>query len=144
MIQIRTILSACLLTACAALPASALAQADKTPAEVAVEQPPEEKPAPYDEQLGRLSEILGSVHYLRNLCQSTEEDDWRTAMQQLLETETKSEPKRKERLTASFNRGYRSFASVYTDCTASARVAEERYRIEGATLATEIAARFGN
>ncbi|WP_181315812.1 TIGR02301 family protein [Rhizobium sp. JAB6] len=103
-----------------------------------------EQPAPYDQQLSRLSEILGSIDYLRNLCSPTREDGWRGDMQQLLDTETKSEPKRREKLTAAFNRGYRSFASVYTNCTPQARLAEERYRNEGATLATEITARFGN
>ena len=103
-----------------------------------------EQPTPYDDQLLRLSEILGSVNYLRNLCSPATEDDWRVGMQQLLDTETKNEPKRKEKLTAAFNRGYRSFASVYTNCTPQAVVAEERYRNEGATLATEITARFGN
>ena len=105
---------------------------------------PSQAVAPYDERLARLSEILGSVHYLRNLCNPGKEDEWRTAMQQLLEKETANEPKRRERMTAAFNRGYRSFASVYTNCTPAAIIAEERYRIEGATLATEIAARFGN
>ncbi|MDE1997125.1 MAG: TIGR02301 family protein [Rhizobiaceae bacterium] len=102
------------------------------------------QPAPYDDQLSRLAEILGSIHYLRNLCNAGKEDAWRSSMQQLLDVETKDEPKRKEKLTAAFNRGYRSFASVYTDCTPQAIVAEERYRNEGATLATEITARFGN
>ncbi|MGO7815313.1 DUF2385 domain-containing protein, partial [Rhizobium ruizarguesonis] len=37
-----------------------------------------------------------------------------------------------------------AFASVYTDCTTAAIVAEERHRNEGATLATEITSRFGN
>ena len=58
--------------------------------------------------------------------------------------EAGSEQARKERLTAAFNRGYRSFASVYASCTEQAVVAEQRYRNEGATLATEITARFGN
>jgi uncharacterized protein (TIGR02301 family) len=47
-------------------------------------------------------------------------------------------------LTAAFNRGYRSFAAVHTACTDAALTAAERYRNEGATLATEIASRFGN
>lgn len=101
-------------------------------------------PAPYDDQLLRLSEILGSVHYLRHLCAPNAQEDWREKMQQILDAETKGEPTRKERLTAAFNRGYRSFASVYTDCTQQAITAEERYRNEGATLAAEITARFGN
>ncbi|CDZ30490.1 TIGR02301 family protein [Neorhizobium galegae] len=103
----------------------------------------EEKPAPYDLQLTRLAEVLGSIQYLRTLC-GAPTSEWRSSMQQLLDADTGTEPKRRERLTAAFNRGYRSFAAVHTSCTDAARTAEERYRIEGATLATEIAARFGN
>lgn len=99
---------------------------------------------PYDEKLSRLSEVLGSVSYLRTLCKAEKSADWRQSMQQLIDSEAKDEPKRKEKFTAAFNRGYRAFASVYTDCTPAAIVAEERYRIEGATLATEITSRFGN
>jgi len=111
--------------------------------------PPEEAApqvviVPYDDKLARLAEILGSVHYLRTLCKAPGADEWRTDMQQLLDSETNGEQQRKEKLTAAFNRGYRAFASVYTDCTQAAIVAEERYRNEGATLATEITSRFGN
>jgi uncharacterized protein (TIGR02301 family) len=134
--------------ACAFLAAATTGFAQPAATAGAEGQPPAadnaERPAPYDEQLFRLAEVLGSVHYLRNLCSPGKEDEWRAGMQQLLDAETKDEPKRKERMTAAFNRGYRSFASVYTDCTAQAIVAEERYRNEGATLATEITARFGN
>ncbi|GEM_PF-362277 len=127
----------------AAFPAAAQPAAGAPPAQAA-DGGNAERPAPYDEQLSRLSEILGSIDYLRNLCNPARDDGWRGDMQRLLDTETKSEPKRKERLTAAFNRGYRSFASVYTNCTPQALVAEKRYRNEGATLATEITARFGN
>jgi len=112
--------------------------------------PPQEEVAPqvvivpYDDKLARLAEILGSVHYLRTLCKAPGADEWRTDMQQLLDSETNGEQQRKEKLTAAFNRGYRAFASVYADCTQAAIVAEERYRNEGATLATEITSRFGN
>ncbi len=113
-------------------------------AEPATEAAPAvEKPAPYDDSLMRISEILGSVHYLRNLCKGGEEE-WRDSMQKLIDVETENEPQRKSRLTAAFNRGYRSFASVYTRCTPQAVAAEEKYRAEGATLSAEIVARFGN
>ncbi|RYC17812.1 TIGR02301 family protein [Ciceribacter ferrooxidans] len=105
---------------------------------------PQEKPAPYDSQLIRLSEVIGAVQYLRNLCSGSSEPEWRRQMEKLLETETAGEPKRRERMVAAYNRGYRSFASVYTTCTPSAVTAAERYRAEGATLATEIATRYGN
>jgi uncharacterized protein (TIGR02301 family) len=112
---------------------------------VTVPPPPEvEKPTPYDDRLGRLSEIVGAVHYLRNLCNASGEPEWRQSLQALLDAETKEEPKRRARLTAAYNRGYRSFAAVYTSCTSAALRAEENYRNEGATLATEITARYGN
>ncbi|UPA25472.1 TIGR02301 family protein [Shinella oryzae] len=129
-----------------ALATPALAQKAKGDASAATPATPtvEEKPAPYDERLERLSEILGAVHYLRNLCLGQAEDNWRADMQRLIDMEAAGEPKRQEKLTAAFNRGYRSFAAIYTACTDSAVVAEQRYRNEGATLATEITARFGN
>lgn len=117
--------------------------------------PPE---VPYDDRLIRLSEIVGSVHYLQTLCRtepasdaddgqeagpSNEVSDWRDLMEQLIAAEA-PEAARSARLTAAFNRGYRSFASVYTRCTPSAEAARARYRSEGATLASEIIARFGN
>ena len=67
-----------------------------------------------------------------------------TSMQDLLDKEAGNEAQRRARMTAAFNRGYRTFASVYTACTAAAVVADERSRAEGATLASEITARFGN
>lgn len=132
-----------LLLTLMAAPAGAQKQSAAPASGPAVTIPAEEKPAPYDGQLLRLAEILGSVHYLRTLC-GADSADWRSSMQTLLDAETLNEPKRRERLTASFNRGYRAFAGVHSSCTPAARQAEERYRNEGATLAAEIAARYGN
>lgn len=134
---------------CALAPSAATAQSAAPKAETQPQGPegtPEtfEKPAPYDEQLARLSEIIGAVHYLRNLCDKQGEPEWREAMQALIDAETATEPKRRARMVAAYNRGYRSFASVYTSCTPSAIAAEGFYRNEGATLAVEIAARYGN
>jgi uncharacterized protein (TIGR02301 family) len=124
--------------------APAFGQQKKAAEEPAAEQPPAvEKATPYDSRLIRLAEILGSVHYLRNLCKGGE-TEWRRMMEELLAEETKNESQRAARLTAAFNRGYRSFAATYVKCTPQAIAAEETYRAEGATLATEITARFGN
>jgi uncharacterized protein (TIGR02301 family) len=119
-------------------------QAGAQPAVKSVAPPPEEKPAPYDNQMARLSEILGAVQYLRTLCPATGSEEWRKSMSDLLAADTANEPQRKQRMTAAFNRGYRTFAAVHTACTPAAIAAEEKYRIEGATLAQEIASRFGN
>jgi uncharacterized protein (TIGR02301 family) len=99
--------------------------------------------APFEASLMRLSEVLGSLHYLRNLCGGTSDTQWRDYMQRLLEAESPNDSRRAQ-LTASFNRGYRSFASIYTSCTDSAAAALERYRAEGEALSRETASRFGN
>lgn len=98
--------------------------------------------APYDADLMRLAELLGSLHYLRNLC-GEKGTTWREQMEQLIATEN-PDADRRARLTASFNRGYRSFDSVYTTCTASAVEAIERYMLEGETLTKQIVAKYGN
>ncbi|EKF20374.1 TIGR02301 family protein [Nitratireductor pacificus] len=98
--------------------------------------------ATYEKPLLRLAEVLGAVHYLRNVC-GEESDSWRARMQALLETEAPS-PARREKLVASFNHGYRAFAGTYQSCTAQARAAVELYMKEGALLSKDIAQRYGN
>lgn len=98
--------------------------------------------SPFEGNLMRLSEILGSLHYLRNLCGESGQD-WRGRMEALLAAENPDE-ERRARLTASFNRGYRSFEITYTACTASALAAIARYMKEGEALARDTATRYGN
>jgi uncharacterized protein (TIGR02301 family) len=98
--------------------------------------------APFERQLLRLSEVLGSLHFLRNLC-GEKGSDWRVEMEKLLETENPA-PDRRARLVASFNRGYRAFETSYASCTASAATATARYMKEGEALTREIATRYGN
>lgn len=93
--------------------------------------------------LGRLSSILGSVHFLRTLCGDTGAGVWRQKMNELLDAQAPNEADRKI-LIASFNSGYRSFESTYRKCTPAARLAVSRYQTEGATLSREISARYGN
>jgi len=96
---------------------------------------------PYDAKLTRLAEVLGSIHYLRNLC-GEESNQWRDQMQALLTIEN-PEPLRRARLIASFNRGYRTFDSVYTTCTDQALEAAGHYMAEGVNLTREINSRYG-
>ena len=98
--------------------------------------------APYEQQLLRLAELFGSLHYLRNLCGESG-NAWREHMEALLVTE-EPEPERRARMVASFNHGYRSFGSVYTTCTVSAVEAIERYMLEGETLTKDLVSRYGN
>lgn len=99
---------------------------------VAVAQPSEMKP--YDEKLVRLSEILGAVHYLRELCGSNDGQLWRERMRDLVEGEGSS-PMRRAKLTKSFNDGYRSYSRTYQSCTPTAKIAINRFLTEGAQLA---------
>ncbi len=98
--------------------------------------------APFEPSLMRLSEVLGSLHFLRNLC-GEKSSQWRDEMEKMLDAE-KPDAARRARLIASFNRGYRSFEGTYTKCTASATEAIERYMKEGETLTREVTDRYGN
>ena len=40
---------------------------------------------PYDDKLARLSEILGAVHYLRELCGANDGQLWRERMKELMD-----------------------------------------------------------
>lgn len=105
-------------------------------------QPARAADSPFEGQLVRLAEILGSLHYLRNLC-GEEGQDWRDRMAALLEAENPDEARR-ARFVASFNRGYRSFEETYAACTSSAIEAIGRYVREGEALSRDTATRFGN
>lgn len=96
---------------------------------------------PYDDKLMRLSEILGSVHYLRELCGANEGQYWRDRMQELMETEGSSAVRR-ARLTKAFNQGYRGYSRTYNTCSASAQTAITRFLGEGAQLSDELVKRF--
>jgi uncharacterized protein (TIGR02301 family) len=88
---------------------------------------------PYDDRLFRLSEILGAVHYLRELCSANDGQLWRERMKELMDAEGSS-ALRRARLTRSFNQGYRSYSRTYTTCTPSAQTAIERFLTEGAQI----------
>ena len=98
--------------------------------------------SPFEPGLMRLAEVLGSLHFLRNLC-GEKGDQWRAEMTKLLDSEN-PDAERRARFIASFNRGYRSFGGTYTRCTPSATEAISRYMKEGETLSRDIASRYGN
>src|SRR5262244_183536 len=78
--------------------------------------------APFDGSLQRLAEILGALHYLRNVCGANEGQKWRNEMQALVDAETPSGDRRL-RMIASFIR---------------------RYLEEGSKIAREMTARYAN
>ena len=100
-------------------------------------------PAPFDSDLQRLAEIMGSLHYLRAVCGAKDGQKWRNEMQALIDAEA-PEGDRRRKIVASFNRGYRGFQQTYRTCTPAADMAIRRYLDEGAKIAREITARYGN
>jgi uncharacterized protein (TIGR02301 family) len=103
----------------------------------------QETPAPFDNDLERLAEILGALHYLREVCGSAEGQKWRNQMQALIDAEAPG-GERRGKIVASFNRGYRGFQQTYRTCTPAADLAIRRYLDEGAKIARDITARYGN
>jgi uncharacterized protein (TIGR02301 family) len=107
------------------------------------QSPAQNTPAPFDRDLQRLSEILGSLHFLRGICGSNEGQKWRNEAQTLIDTEAPA-GERREQLIANFNRGYRAFQQSYRTCTPAADFVIRRYLAEGAKIAREITARYAN
>ncbi|WP_084143595.1 TIGR02301 family protein [Methylocapsa acidiphila] len=106
------------------------------------ETPASEPPAaPYEGQLLRLAEILGSLSYLDELCGSSDAGQWRERMQALLDAEAKT-TFRKERLAGAFNRGFRGYERSYRACTQNAQIVITRFLAEGGRLTHEIVSRF--
>ncbi len=92
---------------------------------------------PYDQQLYRLSEILGAVHYLRELCASKDGQKWRDSMQVLIDAEG-STAARKAKLTRQFNRGYRGYSRTYRSCTGQAKKIIDRFIKESIEITDEL------
>ncbi len=106
-------------------------------------QTPAQKPAAYEADMIRLSEILGSLHYLRPLCGGSEQGQWRVEMQTLIDAASLP-PEKRALLVAGFNRGYTSNEKTYPTCTEGARAVVQRFLDEGGRLSREIATRYGN
>ncbi len=112
------------------------------PAAAAPSPQPEPPPPPYEKELLRLAEIMGSLAFLRSLCNAPDALEWERRMQALLDAEGTT-PARKERLAGAYNRGFRGFSLTYRICTPSAVEATTRYLQEGEVLSRNIAGRFG-
>jgi uncharacterized protein (TIGR02301 family) len=96
---------------------------------------------PYDDKLLRISEILGAVHYLRELCGANEGQYWRDRMRELADAEGSS-ALRRARLTRAFNQGYRSYSRTYNTCSPSAQTAITRFLSEGTQLSEGLVKSF--
>ncbi|MCJ2035020.1 TIGR02301 family protein [Methylobacterium sp. J-068] len=138
------------LAALPALPDAALAQQSRggtarpapKPAEKEPAPAPEPPPAPYDRDLMRLSEIIGALAFLRDLCATPDAPEWPARMKALMEAEGVT-PNRRDRLAGAYNRGYRGYSLTYRVCTPAATEAAGRFVTEGERLSHALASRFG-
>ena len=120
------------------------AQIQRAPAKPQQAAPAPEAPTPpYEPQLLRLSEILGALAWLREVCGDNDGDQWRASMRRLMEAEAQTEPRR-ERLAGAYNRGFRSYETLHRTCTPNARTIIERFLDEGGKIAGDISSRFGS
>ena len=95
---------------------------------------------PYEQQMERLAEILGSLYFLAPLC-SKATDDWRAELSDLVTLDQPDED-RQQRLYGAFNTGYAAYSRLYRTCTLSADEAMTRLLIEAETNARDIHSRF--
>lgn len=95
---------------------------------------------PYQPQMERLAEILGSLYFLAPICDHRE-IDWREQVAELIALDEPDQDRR-SRLVGSFNAGYEAYARSYRTCTPSASAAIGLLLSEGETLARDIHARY--
>ena len=103
---------------------------------------PDTSAPPYERQLLRLSEILGALAFLRDLCGANDSAEWRRRMTALIDAEGLTEA-RKERLAGAFNRGFRGYEQTYRSCTPNAQLIITRYLDEGQKIVREVSSRYG-
>ena len=86
---------------------------------------------PYQSEMERLAEILGSLYFLQPLCQPGPVD-WRLEMEQLIALDQPDEDRR-QRLAGAFNGGFTAYSRLYRVCTTSADEALTRLLARGRT-----------
>jgi uncharacterized protein (TIGR02301 family) len=95
---------------------------------------------PYQRQLERLAEIMGSLYFLQPLCDAGTED-WRAQMAELITLDEPDEDRR-QRLAGAFNIGYEAYSRFHRACTPAAREALTRLLAEAERTARDIHTRF--
>ena len=96
---------------------------------------------PYQAEMERLSEIMGSLYFLQPLCKPGPGADWRAEMGDLISLDQPDEDRR-QRLAGAFNAGYEAYARLYRVCTVSADQALTRLLVEAEKTARDIHTRY--
>jgi uncharacterized protein (TIGR02301 family) len=103
---------------------------------------PEAPAPPYEPQLLRLSELLGALTYLQDLCGGQKGDIWRDKMTALMDAETQDETRR-ERFAGAYNRGFKGYELNYRQCTPNAQAIITRFLDESGRIARDVSRRYG-
>ncbi len=111
--------------------------------------PPAPKPAPVvitpqEKPLVELSEIIGALTFLAQICSpASTPNPWRVRMETLLDSEGEASGVR-DKMTGAFNLGFAEYATTYRQCTDSARAARRILTRDAARLARDLERRFGS
>jgi len=95
---------------------------------------------PYQKEMARLTQILGSLYFLQPLCNFTDVN-WRNEASVLINLD-RPDNDRKQRLKGAFNQGFQDYANTYNSCTPSANLAREQLLIEAKEKSLDIHTRF--
>ena len=106
--------------------------------------PPPPAPDPHHRPLTELSEIIGALVLLTEICSpASSTNPWRARMERLVAAEGEASGIA-DRLRGAFNHGYSDYATSYRACTPSAKAAAEILTRDAARLARDIERRFGS
>lgn len=96
---------------------------------------------PYQGEMERLSEILGSLYFLQPLCRADLSTDWRAQTEELIARDEPDDDRR-QRLAGAFNAGYMAYSRLYRTCTDSALQAFGRLLLDAEKTARDIHTRY--
>ncbi len=97
---------------------------------------------PYEANLLRLSELMGALAFLRDLCHDGDGAEFRDKIAQLIEADPRPQDA-KDQLAGAFNRGFDGYRLTYRVCTSNARDTIAAYLEETRRLAKDVASRYG-
>ena len=145
---LHTLFVAASLTALVAAPQAlgqgAAVRKKKPAVEAPAAPPPPPAPDPHHRPLTELSEIIGALVLLTEICSpASSTNPWRARMERLVAAEGEASGIA-DRLRGAFNHGYSDYATSYRACTPSAKAAAEILTRDAARLARDIERRFGS
>ena len=104
--------------------------------------PARAEPPPYQADLLRLAELMGSLAYLRDLCHDGDGAQFRQRIAGLIESDPRPQEE-KDQLAGAFNRGFDGYRLTYRVCTSNAKATIAAYLTESERLAKSVAMRYG-